>query len=320
MSTVYLHVGRAKTGTTAIQQVLGLNRDYFLSHGVNYLLADDRGTGSGHQDFAKCFIRDYPYYMTLPRSPNQTLADVEKDIRESSSSKILISSENFTLADAAEVRKFLTSIKSVKSIKVIFFVRSQDELAELQYNQMVKMIGETASFWRYINETLKQTDYYEMASLWENIFGADNLSCRIYDAGSRNTLEDLFECMGVNIHIPSTMIRNTDEINTSIGYFQLQFILTMNRLNLNLHPWAATQSLAKLSKHDFPALLFDVEEAREFRETFSVSNKRFSKKFLGLEIADLGGRKYSDETRRVIRRNICQINARKVFSILQGGS
>ena len=161
---------------------------------------------------------------------------------------------------------FFTSIKSVQRVIVIFFVRSQDELAELQYNQMVKMTGETASFWRYINEILDETDYYEMANRWADIFGDDNLICRIYDAGANDTLEVLMECMGVSL--PVTMVKNAGGTNKSIGYFQLQFMLTLNRLKLKVHPWTATQDLVRRSKRDFPALLFDVEEAREFRERF----------------------------------------------------
>ena len=109
MSTVYLHIGRGKTGTTAIQRAIGLNRDHFLSQGINYLLADDRASGIGHQDFAKCFVHNYPDYMIRPQSPNQTLADVEREIKKSRCPQILISSENFTLANVAEVRKFLAS-------------------------------------------------------------------------------------------------------------------------------------------------------------------------------------------------------------------
>ena len=318
MSTVYLHIGRGKTGTTAIQRAIGLNRDHFLSQGINYLLADDRASGIGHQDFAKCFMHNYPDYMIRPESPSQTLADVEREIKESRCPQILISSENFTLADVSEVRKFFTSIKSVQRVIVIFFVRSQDELAELQYNQMVKMTGETASFWRYINEILDETDYYEMANRWADIFGDDNLICRIYDAGANDTLEVLMECMGVSISLPVTMVKSAGGINKSIGYFQLQFMLTLNRLKLKVHPWTATQDLVRRSKRDFPALLFDVEEAREFRERFSISNRHFSERFLGVGISDLGGRKYSDERRREIRRTICEANARDIFSVLQG--
>ena len=59
-----------------------------------------------------------------------------------------------------------------------------------------------------------------------------------------------------------------------------------------------------LAAKDFPALYFNSDEAREFRESFADTNRAITGRFSGAEKADLGGRRYSDFERDAIRRQI----------------
>jgi len=86
LKTLYLHIGRGKTGTTAQPAYLGRNRDALLAAGIDYLLAGDRGRGVGHQEFAKSFITDPPGTMIPARDPAgiraETAAKMERfDVR-----------------------------------------------------------------------------------------------------------------------------------------------------------------------------------------------------------------------------------------------
>ena len=67
MKTIYFHIGLGKTGTTYIQQLMGNNYDFFLSHGLNYISSGGGSKGSGHQQFAKSFIEKLPNYMVPPK-------------------------------------------------------------------------------------------------------------------------------------------------------------------------------------------------------------------------------------------------------------
>ena len=58
--TIYLHIGRGKTGTTAIQHRFGLCRDALADIGVFYPAATGGARGVGHDIFGK---------MMAPSSP-----------------------------------------------------------------------------------------------------------------------------------------------------------------------------------------------------------------------------------------------------------
>jgi len=118
--TIYLHIGRGKTGTTTIQKYLATNRTHLLNAGVHYILADDGGRGDGHQDFAKSFITNKPDYMVPATEPEKIRAQIHDEIIQSQSDSIVISSENFPLANTKEVKEYFSSLPGTFTIKIIF--------------------------------------------------------------------------------------------------------------------------------------------------------------------------------------------------------
>jgi hypothetical protein len=312
VSVVYLHIGRGKTGTTAIQATLSAMREQLLDHGIHYVMADDQGTGSGHQRFAKSFISTPPAYMVMPTSPEVVREAVRQEIATSKSSKIVISSENFTMADMHRLKQFLLSIPTVDAIRIVFFVRSQDELAESQYNQFVKLKGMTASFDEFLKTAMDETDFDTMASTWAERFGEEALICRIFDAGSNDAVIQFLKCVGVDwagIALPSRSLRE----NESLGYFALQMLRALNRAGIR-YDNAQVSALSDLLRGaDVPALMLDADAAAAYRESFSASNLRFSSRFLGKPLTDLGGRRFGDEDRDTIRAFIRSTPACNLF-------
>lgn len=64
----------------------------------------------------------------------------------------------------------------------------------------------------------------------------------------------------------------------------------------------------QFSRSDLPALLFDVDEAKQLRARFAESNKRFTARYLGTPLMELGGRRYSDSERAAWRRRIRELD------------
>jgi hypothetical protein len=320
MTIVYLHIGRGKTGTTALQIQLNLIRDRLFDSGIRYAWSDDKGSGTGHQNFAKSFISEYPAWMIPAANPKAVREEVQAEIAECVSPKILLSSENFPLCDIGEVKRFFYGIPSVQLVKIILLVRSQDELAESQYNQLVKMKNLTASFEEFAETSLLHADFYKMASEWSDAFGEENIICRIFDAKSINLMDDFLDCIEPLESRNWTGRLSKPDANESVGYFSLQALRLLNRLEIGVDSWQVAQKLLHLSSVDFPALLFGVEEARLFRERFADSNEHFSSRFLSTTLSDLGGRRYTDEERRSIREAICNVSAFDVFETLTGAN
>jgi hypothetical protein len=79
--------------------------------------------------------------------------EVRSELLLAEKSVFLFSSENFTLVCPERVKAYFERVFGDVAFKIIFFARSQDELAESQYNQDVKWSGLAASFDDFIATT-----------------------------------------------------------------------------------------------------------------------------------------------------------------------
>ncbi len=231
------------------------------------------------------------------------------EICSSSADAIVISSENFAIADIAEVSNFFKRLPGDFIVKVVFFARSQDEVAESEYNQVVKLKRETRPFAEYIRDGLNGCDYMAVISEWERYFGLQNIICRIYDGSARNVVDQFLGCIP---EIRADQISPFSDSglagapNASIGTRALTAVRILNGIELNNRDHLYKEIFAQLVDSDLPALLFDSAQAREFRATFADCNRAFTGRFIGDSRADLGGRRYSDEIRDRIRKAIAE--------------
>jgi len=307
LPTVYLHIGRGKTGTTALQRYMASVADSLAAQGIHYVRAGGGARGSGHQDFAKSFIRNLPDYMTPPSQPDAARRSVAGEIAHCGAEHIVLSSENFELADPGILRDFFCSLPLSYDVKVIYFARSQDELAESEYNQMVRVKGENRSFKEYAISYISEYDYSSILSPWTQEFGAENIICKIYDGVRSNIVSQFMECMPIVLSQSldaRILAPNGAGINASVGLRALVFARILNGIDLGDRFKFYETIFRGLVDHDIPALLFDSSEARQFREQFAASNKVFTRQYMGRELADLGGRRYTDEQRDAIRSRI----------------
>ncbi|MFW2542764.1 hypothetical protein ACN2XU_08990 [Primorskyibacter sp. 2E107] len=311
MRTLYLHIGRGKTGTTAIQRYCATQRDALLAAGVDYLMTGDMGRGHGHQSLAKGFIADVPGYMIPANNPEQVRTDTAAEIAASAAPNILLSSENFPLADIARVRDWIGTLPDIAAVKVIFFVRSQDELAESEYNQMVKLKGEARSLADYA-AALEGADYMHESRGWAEAFGAENLICRVFDA-SGGVLTGFLECLPVDpAALPEPTRGNPTDAaayaNKSLGAKALGTALLLNRIEIAERLSLYRDLFARFEGQDIPAVLMSSAEARALRARFAASNAAFSETYLGTRCEDLGGRRYDDATRDALFAQVKALN------------
>lgn len=308
MTTIYLHFGRAKTGTTVLQGWLSRHRDWLRARGVHYLDTADRGRGGGHQQFAKSFITRLPDYMTAPAHPERTLGHAREELAGIRAPAIVISSENFPLADGHALRRFLEEVRPDARIKILFFARSQDELAESQFNQMVKLKRETRSFNAFAHAALQGEDYLALTEQWEAVFGRDNIVCRIYDARQPRII-DTFLALLPELHAdldarPADSSPEDDRSNVGVGIQALTLMRWLNRLELDDRATLYRDIARQFASSDWPAVLFASKWGRRFRARYAASNRRFTKRYFGRARADLGGRRYTDKERDRLRREI----------------
>lgn len=302
MLTIHLHIGRGKTGTTTIQRWLAANREGLLRHDADYLLADDRGRGCGHQQFAKSFIANPPGFMVPAKRPEDVRREIFDELCETRASHAIISSENFPLADVSEVAGFFRNLPVDHRVKIVFFARSQDELAESEYNQMVKLKRVTESFSSYVENSLDGCHFDSEMAFWERHFGRENLVCRIYDAGRKDVVapflaaisDDLADFSGAEV--PA----NSGAANIAIGMKALSAIRLLNEIELVDRQTVYQRIIDGFAGVDLPALFLDSEAAARLRSRFAESNRSFTERYLGRAFADFGGRRRSDEERDTV--------------------
>ena len=304
MQTIYLHIGRGKTGTTLIQNYLSRRRSELLEQGVHYVFADDCGVGVGHQQFAKSFIDELPYYMIPPIEPQRVRKEVFSEINASAAKTILMSSEHFCMANIAEVFNYFKNLSGEYVVKIIMFIRSHDELMESEYNQLVKVKRETRPFAQYIVDELDAFRIEGIVGELVRYFGVENVIGKIYDGGKYNVLEQFFSCIpeiDQNLLQPFSQSESAASANPSLGIKALTVAKNLNGIELENRQELYATIFSQLAKDDLPALLFSSEQAREFREKFSSDNRAITGLFLGSPQDDLGGRRYCDLERTRIR-------------------
>lgn len=308
MKTIFLHIGRGKTGTTFLQRFLATNRAALLDQGFDYLLADDGGRGVGHQQFAKSFISRLPELMEPAQNPDEVRRQVYDQVLKSRASNILISSENFPLADLTALHAFFADVPEPLEVKIILFVRSQDELAESEYNQLIKLKPVSCSFAEYVHKHLEDVDYFALATDWVNHFGVQNFFTRVYDGVRADVVAQFLSILpGVETDMSRYSLPDREAQNASLGLRALTVLRMLNGTGLEDRTPLYENIIRALSTDDMPALFFDSASAANFRNSFADSNRAFSRTFLGREVADLGGRRYSDSVRDALRTRITDL-------------
>lgn len=297
MKRLYLHIGRGKTGTTAIQAFLSRNRATLEPRGVHYIYAGEWDLGIGHQAFAKSFVTDPPDFMKPPRNPEAVRAAIAAEVAASRAPSILLSSENLTLADPTSLASFAEEC-GIEDVRVIFFGRSQDEVAESQYNQLVKLCRYEMPFADYLATEMGEVDYSAMLDPWAATFGPERIIARIYDAGGQTVIDDFLSCLPLrDSGDPFDRTRGDD--NESVGFLALQIYRKLNGFELDEQERQALYGALHeaLRSRDVPALLFSAADAQSYRDRFRDSNRRFLREYLNRDGDDLGGRRYSDAER-----------------------
>lgn len=115
---IYLHIGRGKTGTTAIQRFCNKNRLALANRGISYIAAGDEAA-MGHQEFAQSFFDTIPDWMEV----SSRLGWIQGAVRDKLLTKgdvFLFSSENFPLVCPGKVKAYFEEIFGTANFKIIF--------------------------------------------------------------------------------------------------------------------------------------------------------------------------------------------------------
>ena len=183
MPTAYVHIGTHKTGSTALQQFLQVNRRAL--EGCNFH-HPDFGDFASH---ALAFGLGFGIWVPPGATREQLLAKARKELSTitaraiKAGKNVVLSSEvfsAFSLKDTDVVNRFKTFLAEcgLTDVRIICYCRRQDHFAESIYNERIKAghpkeLPTPGSIWNM--------DAHRLLGYYRDAFGADNITVRPFE-------------------------------------------------------------------------------------------------------------------------------------------
>jgi hypothetical protein len=287
--SLYIHIGPAKTGTSAIQKFLCLNEEKLSKKGVHYLKTFRR-EGMHHplawmllqrhsKDYTnihgKAFSGQFENFCTQLASELNTITD----------KSIIISSEVIASLNKKAIDELLCLFPKIE-VKIIFYVRDL-------YSQSLSLISQIVKWKDTTNDNSISTAYghlkyfYEYyvgcLKLWEEKIGADNIIFRKFGKEyfkSGNIYTD-FLC-AIELDCTDNFILPSKLTNESLRYCEtIYFKDILNKLNLNTPQNLIVQKLLLWEKkNQGQKFYFEEDVSKRVNKSIEGLHKYLLEKYL----------------------------------------
>ncbi len=295
MSTIYLHIGTAKTGTTSLQRFFTLNEKVFNSKGFTIPQMPFSFKDAAEERNA--------HFLTLWDTQDKK-GRWEKGfsiVKEALASydKVILSDEQLWIVQPAE--GFWEKVKNEvdklgASLKVIVYLRPQDQMAESHWNQRVKGRPKLSeSFDEFLNGggyNFFPLDYGKTVDWVADHVGKENLTVRVFEQQQftgGSLFADFLQILGLglsdeyrqpahvsNVRLPDNVVEIKRLIN-SIDSYQKNGIPNFY--------WDAIRkayglgTMKEIPEHNYG--MFSPEERVSYMEQFAESNAHVAREYLG---------------------------------------
>lgn len=245
MIKLYLHIGTAKTGTTTLQHFLTVKREELLKEGFLYPLAGsidfDPGILMTHEKLSIA-IKDklnipVRYKLYQQEQWRKTLSTEWKrlhdEINKHSAKNVIISAESFSDFELEGIKLIKENLSSY-DVKIVVYIRQQDEFYQSWYNQKVKIGVYGKDIHQFITEDRPDyLYYYDFLQSWRKVFGQENIILRVFEKQQlkNGLVGDFLEA--INLKENKADLENIDSINESPSVKAIKFIKISNNLLMN---------------------------------------------------------------------------------------
>lgn len=306
MSTIYLHIGTPKTGTTSLQAFFRDNEQVLNKKGIAYPDLGFRFPGIGENRNAG--------FLTAPVFKEDDVRDTEQEKKNieigleklkaltSQYDKILLSDEHIWNEGTLDTKGWKELKEKFEKIgaelKIVVYFRRQDQVIQSYWAQQVKE-GSPTPFTNYLKrKQYFKLDYAERLKEIAEGVGKENIIVRVYEDGQyegeeKTIISDFLNIFGLRLQDGFA----TEEVikNTSLQGIYLE---TKRLLNNNPDYQGkgnfSIQMIQRVQKKDLalervnPKLLekpvyMDGKQQREYLSTYDEGNASIAKEYLERE-------------------------------------
>lgn len=232
-----LHIGRHKTGTSALQKFFSGNSCQLKYAGWLYPLSmratKSNRVGIAHHGLANHF-RIKKNAAWLPDEDNSALnsqSDFDQLADEiKSQDKILISSESLQNLNPAVMSDFLNQF----NLTIVVYIREQLDYLLSAYAQAVHAKRITYTIEEFAKKRYENINYHTFLSRWKNAFPGSSLVVRVYERGrlaKHDIRHDFIQCSPLKEKLLSNRLTfESSDANPSIGGDLLEFKRQLNSI------------------------------------------------------------------------------------------
>ena len=307
-STLYLHIGTPKTGSTSIQNFLFDNRDLLASKGLLYPDMGFDYKGVVHAVNAHFLMNMKPGNSKPAEGYTKSYIEGFEKLYEMAKThdKILLSDEKlwYWYRGDGPFASFWQELKDKLSAhdidcRIIVYLRRQDSFMLSLWSQRVKAGLRKCSFEEFLKENYPN-DYYDYLNMLSGIFGKDHIIVRSFERSrfkEGDLLEDFLDIFGIDIKDGFTVGNPEQNQKLEGSYLELRRMIghLPEYAKHNSYPGLVFQRVQAENyfKEDFKKYHFiDSDKMAAFLSKFSESNRMVAKEYLGRE----DGKLFDDET------------------------
>jgi hypothetical protein len=304
---LYIHVGKHKTGTTAIQSFLSLNRKKLREYGILY-----PGKYDNHYPVALELQTIEKPCIDSKSNTYKIFTEISNNINKYE--KFMLSSEGFSENDSVIIPRLLETINHFKlnlQIEIVIFLREQDEWLESAYQQQVKDIKTRLSitFQEMISNKVMFDflDYHKILKTWSEYFGDGNVSFKLYY--SKQPKQKIFnDILGI-LDLPEDVdLRLPLKSKSNIGLSKpnLEFLRWLNLLHIDKDIFRKASKILSTnfdSREKQALTMLSPKLRKEIMEHFNPSNQLIAKNYLNRENGVLFNTNNTSENLLVYEQN-----------------
>ncbi len=304
MKTLYLHIGTPKTGTTSIQHFCYDNmrilaeKGYYYPH-MPFEYPNLSMYRNGLFLEARCFKDNGERNIDMEQQNlNNGFKLVNKYFQ--TYDNIILSDEGvwsrcFNRKRLEEVSKNLTSaaLEGEYAIKIIVYLRRQDEFLLSWYNQMIKHSASpklnSLTWDEYFENYSKyiSLDYLKCLNKLARVFGQENIIVKRFDSEyfyKNSLLADFLNIFG--LELTEEFIVEKEQVNVKMSENACEIKRIINELEeIDVEEMRRYEkillNISVFSERDYPSCRMSREERDEFMKQYEHSNQKLADKYIG---------------------------------------